>query len=139
MEVGFWAGPDRVKVDEGELRLLSAWEVLETRREGDTLAQVQGERALCRNACLIARALERKGRRVFEDGQAVLDALRVEDIARLTDAWAEFNRECNPSPLRGERELDRRKKAWSTRIMSAFSGACSACLALCPQRNGRKK
>ena len=139
MDSGFWAGPDRVKTDEGELRLLSAWEVLEARREGDALARDGGERALCRNACLIARALERKGRPVFEDGQAALAALRVEDIARLADAWAAFNRERNPSPLCGEEELGRRKKAWSTRIMSAFSGACSACLALCPRKIGQNR
>ncbi len=136
----FWAGPDRVKAGNGTtLRLLSAREVLEARREGDALALDGKERALCRNACLVARALERGGKPVFEDGQAALDGLRVEDIARLADAWAAFNREHNPSPLDGEQELDRRKKAWSTRIMSAFSGACSACLALCPPRNGRKK
>ena len=126
-----------MRVAEGELRLLSAREVLEARREGDALAQDGRERALCRNACLVARALERKGRPVFEDGQAVLDGLRVEDIARLADEWARFNRECNPSPLDGEQEIQRRKKAWSTRVMSAFSGACSACLALCRRRIGR--
>ena len=119
MEHGFWVGPDRVKVDGGELRLLSAWEVLEARREGDALAREYGERALCRNACLVAKALERGGRAVFESGQAALDGLRVEDIARLADAWAELNRACNPSPLDGEREIERRKKAWSTRVMSA--------------------
>ena len=139
MSCGFWAGPERVKVDEGELRLLSAREVLEARREGDALARDDREWALCRNACLLARALERKGRPVFEDGQAVLDTLRVEDIARLADRWAQFNRECNPSPLCAEQEIQRRKKAWSTRVMSAFNGACSGCLALCPRRNGRKK
>ena len=134
----FWAGPDRVKVREGALRLLSAREVLEARREGDAMARDGRERALCRNACLVARALERGGRAVFEDGGAVLNALRVEDIARLADAWAAFNRDCNPSPLDGAEETARRKKAWSTRIMSAFSGACSACSALCPPRSGRK-
>lgn len=139
MDSGFWVGPDRVKTDVGELRLLSAWEVLEARREGDALALDGRERALCRNACLVAKALERAGKPVFESGQAALDGLRVEDIARLADAWAELNRTCNPSPLAGEREVQRRKKAWSTRIMSAFSGVCSACLALCPPRNGRKK
>ena len=139
MDGGFWAGPDRVKTDGGELRLLSAREVLEARREGDALARDGRERALCRNACLIARALERKGRPVFADGQAVLDALRVEDIAALAGRWAEFNRSCNPSPLDGEKELERRKKAWSTRVMSAFNGACSVCSALCPPRSGRRK
>ncbi len=126
-------------MDEGELRLLSAWEVLEARREGDALASDGRERALCRNACLVARALERNRRPVFENGRAALDGLRVEDIARLADAWAELNRTCNPSPLDGEREIERRKKAWSTRVMSAFSGACSACLALCRRRIGRER
>ena len=139
MDGAFWAGADRVKVDGGELRLLSAREVLEARREGDALARDGRERALCRNACLVARALERKGRPVFGDGQAALDGLRVEDIARLADAWAEFNRACNPSPLDGEEEISRRTKAWSTRVMSAFSGACSACWALCLPRSGRRK
>ena len=137
MDGGFWAGPDRVEVDGGTLRLLSAREVLEARREGDELARDGRERSLCRNACLIARALERGGRPVFEDGQAALDGLRVEEIAALADAWADFNRECNPSPLDGEQEILRRKKAWSTRGMSAFNGACSGCSALCPRRSGQ--
>lgn len=136
---GFWTGPDRVKVPEGELRLLSAWEVLEARREGDELARDGLERALCRNACLIARALERRGKPVFAGGQAALNGLRVEDIERLSDAWAAFNRERNPSPLDGEQELERRKKAWSTRVMSAFNGACSACSALCPRKRVQKR
>ena len=140
MEVGFWAGPERTDAGGGRtLRLLSAREVLEARREGDELARDGGERALCRNACLVAKALERKGRPVFESGQAALDALRVEDIAGLADAWAAFNRAHNPSPLDGEQEIRRRKKAWSTRLMSAFSGACSGCSALCPRRNARNK
>ena len=138
MERGFRTGPDRVRIKEGELRLLSAWEALEARREGDALALDGRERALCRNACLLARALERKGRPVFADGQAVLNALRVEDVARLAAAWAAFNRERNPSALEEEEEISRRKKAWSTRLMSAFNGACSACSALCPPRSGRK-
>ena len=136
----FWAGPERTDAGGGRtLRLLSAREVLEARREGDALARDGRERALCRNACLVARALERKGKPVFESGQAVMDALRVEDIVKLSDAWAAFNRSCNPSPLDSEQEILRRKKAWSTRLMSAFNGACSGCSALCPRRNGRQK
>lgn len=139
MDGRFWVGPDRTKVDGGELRLLSAREVLEARREGDGLARDGRERALCRNACLIARALTRRGRPVFEDGEAALNGLRVEEIAQLSDAWARFNREHNPSPLGDGEEIRRRKKAWSTRVMSAFSGACSGCLALCPPRSGRNR
>ena len=130
-------GPARVKTRWGGLRLLSAREVLEARREGDRLTQDGRERALCRNACLIARALERKGRPVFADGRATLDGLRVEDISRLADAWGAFNREANPSPLDGEEEIRRRKKGWSTRLTRAFSGACSGCLARFPRRTGR--
>ena len=59
MEGGLWNGPDRVRVKEGSLRLLSAREVLDARREGDGLARDGRERAVCRNACLIAKALER--------------------------------------------------------------------------------
>ena len=140
MDGFFWAGPERTDAGGGRtLRLLSAREVLEARREGDALARDGGERALCRNACLVARALERKGKPVFESGQAALDALRVEDIAALADAWSEFSRTHNPSPMDGEQEIERRKKAWSTRLMSAFSGACSGCSALCPRKNGQKK
>ena len=122
----FWAARERCPVAEGELRLLSAREVLEAWREGEELAREGMERALCSNACLIAHALERKGKRVYADGRAVLAALRVEDIARLADRWGQFNREVNPSPLDGEEEIEARKKAWSARRTRAFSGVCSA-------------
>lgn len=129
------AGRERMTAAEGELRLLSALEVLEARREGAALAADRGERALCDNACLIARALEKDGKPVFADGRAVLAGLRVEDIARLSGQWADFNREENPSPVGSGEEQEQRKKAWSTRVMSAFNGACSACSALFPRRN----
>ncbi len=130
------AGRERMAVAEGELRLLSALEVLEARREGAELAADERERALCDNACIIARALEKDGKPLFADGKAVLEGMRVEDIARVSGQWAKFNREQNPSPVGSAEEQERRKKAWSTRVMSAFSGACSACLALFPRRNG---
>ena len=136
-QLSFWLGNDRCSVAEGELRLLSAWEVLEARREGELLAADGKERALCANACLIARALERGGKPVYANGRQVLDHLRVEDIVRLSDRWAQFNREYNPSPCDSHEETQRRQKAWSTPIMSAFSGACSVLLALSPQKNGR--
>ena len=112
---GFLYGADRCTVAEGELRLLSAREVLEARREGDRLAAEGRERALCANACLIARALERGGRAVFADGRAVLDSLRVEDIVRLSDLWADFNRRWNPSPCDGEERLEELKRNLSGR------------------------
>ena len=79
------------------LRLLSALEVLEARREGDQLAQSQQERPLCRNACLLARALESQEGAVFASGREVLGALRLEEIAALAGRWSDFNRRENPS------------------------------------------
>ena len=57
------------------LRLLSAREELECRREGEELAEREGDVALCANACLVARALERGGRPVFENGAEALERL----------------------------------------------------------------
>ena len=43
------------------------------------LAESQGERALCSNACLLSRALEtQEGEPVFSSGREVLSGLRVE-------------------------------------------------------------
>ena len=66
------AGQDRLPLNNGmELRLLSALEVLQARREAGELAQEDRERALCSNACLLARALEQAEDHtpVFADGQ----------------------------------------------------------------------
>ena len=53
------AGRDRMDLnDKMRLRLLPALGVLQARREAEELAQEDRERALCANACLLARALE---------------------------------------------------------------------------------
>ena len=79
------------------LRLLSALEVLEARREAEELSTQDRERALCSNACLLARALEtQEGEPVFSSGREVLSGLRVEEIAALAATWSRFNREENP-------------------------------------------
>ena len=127
---------ERRAVPEGELRLLSAWEVLQARREGEELARDGQERALCDNACLIALALERRGRPVFDSGRQALETLRVEDVVRLAGEWADFNRARNPSPQQSREGLEAAKKDWSTRLMSAFSGVCSGLLGRCPPRPG---
>ena len=130
------AGRRRLDVGEGlELRLLSAMEVLEARREAGELAQEGRERALCSNACLLARALERDGAPVFQSGRAALEGLRVGDIGELARRWAQFSREEDPSPEDGE-EAEKLKKAWSTRLMRAFSGVCSGRSGPFPPRRG---
>jgi hypothetical protein len=93
-------------------------EVLEARREAGELSEGEREKALCSNACLLARALERRGRPVFADGRAVLERLRVEEIEALATRWGRFNREENPSATDGEGVVSALKKVWSMRPMS---------------------
>ena len=104
-EPGFRALPGRCPVEEGELRLLGVWEVAELLSEGRELAKQEGDAALCSNACLIARVLEREGRPVYPGGKAVLAAMTPEEIGALADRWGEFNSTCNPSPAGSEEEL----------------------------------
>ena len=132
------AGKRRISARQGQglkLRLLSALEVLEARREAESLAGEDLARALCSNACLLARALERGGTAVFETGRDVLEGLSVEQIGSLAQQWASFSRQENPS-AEDETAVNELKKAWSTRLTRAFSGVCSALLEHCPPRNG---
>jgi len=134
------AGRERVPARGREgwtLRLLSAAEVLQARREAAELAGDALEQAVCSNACLLAKALERRNRPVFASGAQVLEGLRVEEIGRLASQWSAFNRAENPSPEDGEERVNGLKKAWSTRLMSALNGVCSAALAFCPDRKRR--
>ena len=131
---------DRLTLKDGtQLRLLSALEVLEARREGEELAQSEGERALCTNACLLARALEEKGKPLFPSGRAVLEHLSAREVAQLARLWDELDRAENPSPEDGEEEARALKKAWSIRLMSAFAGVCSRHLGPFPRRSGPKR
>ena len=121
------AGKDRVSLDNGmELRLLSALEVLQARREAAELVREDRERALCSNACLLARALEHgeERRPVFSDGEAVLAGLTVEEIAALSARWAELRRESDPGlELSGE-ELEKLKKNSAPAPVSGCGGGC---------------
>ncbi len=113
MEGSILAQRDRVPLENGmALRLLSALEVLQARREAAELAQEDRERALCSNACLLARALEHgeEHEPVFRDGRAVLAGLTVEEIAGLAARWDKLRRESDPGlDLSGE-ELETLKK-----------------------------
>lgn len=118
------------------LRVTSALEVLEARREADELAAGAEERALCSNACLLARALWRDGERVFQDGRAALAALAPGEIGRLATELGQLNEAENPSPEEPWEASEARKKAWSTRPMSGSSGACSGNFTPCPAKTG---
>lgn len=106
------------------LRILSAQELLEAGREADALAEREGERALCANACILARALERRGRPVYPDGGAALRDMSAAEIERLAGEWAALDWEENPSPEDGEGRWQALKKALSTRLTRGSSGAC---------------
>lgn len=118
------------------LRLLSAWEELECQTEGETLAAEGREGALCANACLLAKALLKRNKPAFSDGREVLEKLTAAQIAECARRWGEFDRENNTAPW-DEKAVDVAKKAWSTRLMSALSGACSKLLAFCPAHGRR--
>ena len=112
MDSSILARQDRVHLDNGmDLRLLSALEVLQARREAGELACEDRERALCSNACLLARALEtQEGQPVFSGGREVLAGLRVEEIAALASAWNQFNREENPPLTMRQKQAEDVKK-----------------------------
>ena len=121
------AGRDRMSLENGfDLRLLSALEVLQARREADELAGDGRERALCSNACLLARALERSEDRkpVFSNGQAVLAGLTAEEIAALAGRWSAFSRENDPGLELSGQALEEVKKNSVTAPASGFAGGC---------------
>ncbi|NCB64146.1 MAG: hypothetical protein EOM52_11190 [Clostridia bacterium] len=131
------AGLRRIELGDGwSLRLLTAMEVLEARREAGELVREDREKALCSNACLLARALEKDGSAWFQSGEEALSGLSVEEIGTLARRWAAFSREENPSPEEEEGRLDTLKKALSTRRTPGFSGVCSGLLARFRRRSG---
>ena len=100
------------------LRVVTALEVLEARREAAELAANGEERALCSNACLLAKALWKEERRVFQNGEQALCTLTPGEIGVLATELAELDRRENPSPEDPWEESEARKKAWSTRPMN---------------------
>ena len=135
MYTSLLAGPDRLELGEGrQLRLLSAIEVLEARREADWLAQGERERTLCSNACLLARVLIQDGRPLFRDGAAVLEGLTAEEIGGLSAQWAQFNRQVNPGPGTQTNRVEELKNVWSTPGRSGCTGACCDPFQPCPRK-----
>lgn len=116
------AGPKartvRLRGDRCTLRVVTALEVLEARREAAELAADGTERALCSNACLLARALWLDEQRVFQNGEQTLRTLTPGEIESLAAKLAALDRAENPSAEDPWEESEQRKKAWSTRPMS---------------------
>ena len=127
MEYSILAGRDRISLNNGmDLRLLSALEVLQARREAAELAGEERERALCSNACLLARALEHSEdhRPVFSGGREVLSGLTVEEIAALAGRWDAFRRESDPGLDLNREELENVKKNSVTTRGTGCGGGC---------------
>ena len=127
MEYSILAGRDRISLNNGmDLRLLSALEVLQARREAAELAGEERERALCSNACLLARALEHSEDHspVFSGGREVLSGLTVEEIAALAGRWDAFCRRNDPGLDLGREELEKAKKNSVPTDRSGCAGGC---------------
>jgi len=127
MGLSILAEKDRISLENGmDLRLLSALEVLQARREAAQLAGEDRERALCSNACLLARALEKTEDRspVFADGQAVLAALTVEEIGTLARRWSEFHRSADPGLGLDREGLENVKKNSVPTGQNGCAGGC---------------
>jgi len=100
MKESILAREDRFSLQNGmHLRLLSAGELLSARREARELERDPGERALCGNACLVARCLWVDGEEapLFQDGAQVLDTLTAEEIEVLAKRWDTFRRGSAPT------------------------------------------
>ena len=127
MTLSILAQRDRVTLDNGmDLRLLSALEVLQARREAGELVQSDRERALCSNACLLARALERTGDHspVFGSGEAVLAGLTVEEIGALAARWSAFRKEADPGLTLDREALENVKKNSAPTGADGCGGGC---------------
>lgn len=120
------AARDRLRLDNGmTLRLLSALEVMQARREARELVREEREQALCSNACLLARALEsEEGEPLFRSGEEVLAGLRMEEIAALARRWSQFNKGENPGLELDEEELEHVKKNDVTIPRTGCAGGC---------------
>lgn len=109
------------------LRLLTARELLEAKREAATLAEDGKDGALCSNACILARAVLKKGQQCYRSGAEVLQCCKPEEIEGLTKEWAAFNREENPGlsthGIRLEQlkqSLDTPKQRLQWRVLRSF-------------------
>jgi len=135
MYSGLLGGPSQLELEDGRhLRLLSAMEVLEARREAKQLAQDGRERALCSNACLLARAVLRDGRPQFRDATQVLEQMTAEEIETLAGQWSKFNAQTNPGLNVDEEQADALKNVWSTPGKNGCTGACCDPFQPCPRK-----
>lgn len=78
------------------MRLLTAWELLEVRAEAERCCEDATALGLWQNACLLARAVTRWGRRPWADGAAVLKCCTPEEIEAMARQYREMAERCDP-------------------------------------------
>lgn len=96
--LNFLGGRGRAKIENVELRLISAAALLQARKEAQELAEEDQEAlGLCLNACILAQAAYREdGERMFRDGMDVMQRISAERIGRWTKRYLELCAEENP-------------------------------------------
>lgn len=103
-----------------KLRLLTAWELLEARAEAERCCEDAAALGLWQNACLLARAVTRWGRRPWADGAAALKHCGPEEIEAMAAqyrAMAErWDPHCGQDEAKTEAMLDKLRQMPEARI-----------------------
>ena len=87
----FLGGRRHARVDQVQLHLISAHDLLQAQAEALTMAQPQSaEAGLCLNACILAKAAKKDGKLVFSCGADVMRAMSAERIERWTKRYLEI-------------------------------------------------
>lgn len=90
------AGPRKEGRRGHELRILSAWELMQARQEAETMGGPPETAALRRNACILSRAAVRGGIGVFSSGQQVLEQWSGEKISQEMEAYRRLATKVDP-------------------------------------------
>lgn len=136
---GLLERPEKRSLGKGiSLRIMPAREELICRREGEELAGEDRDKALCANACVLARVLYKDNNRLYQNGEEVLEKMTAGQIDYYTRRWAEFDRECDPGPW-DDVEVERTKKDFGTRLTNVCVGVCLKVLEHCQRRNERRR
>lgn len=90
------AGQRRVDRQGHELRILSAWALLQAQQEAETMEGPEETKALRGNACVLSRAVYRGGMRLFPSGQSVLESWSGEKIAEEMGAYRALAKRVDP-------------------------------------------
>lgn len=123
----FLGGRRKTRIEAAELHLISAYDLLQAQAEALTMASPRAEEAgLCLNACILAKAAKKNGKRIFENGEAVLRAMPAERIEQWTKRYLEVCEQENLSCGSDEREQIKQALAESSyerlkwRVLRAF-------------------